>query len=282
VNRLRESNQPVVLITGTSSGIGRACATYLHQCGYRVYGTSRQASALSQVDTQPPETFTVIPMDVTSDASVATGVQTILAREGRLDAVVNNAGVSLIGAVEDTLLEEARLQLETNFFGVLRVCQHVLPAMRYQQAGCIVNISSMGGLIGLPFQAIYSASKFALEGFSEALRLEVWPYGIRVVLIEPGDFRTAITSHRHIARGAQPTSVYARRFIHARAVIEANEVHGSAPERIAYQLERILRYSSPRLRYPIGSVAERIGLRLKQVIPSAWFEWVVRWYYRLL
>jgi len=171
--------------------------------------------------------------------------------------------------------------METNFFGVLRVCQHVLPTMRQQQAGCIVNMSSMGGRIGLPFQAIYSASKFALEGFSEALRLEVGSYGIRVVLIEPGDFRTAMTAHRQIARGAQPTSVYRRRFTQARAVIEANEAHGSAPERIAYQVERILRHASPRLRYPIGCVVERMGLRLKPVMPSAWFEGMMRWYYRL-
>ncbi len=178
----------VVLVTGASSGIGRACAEFLAGRGYRVYGGSRRLVAGSVVES--------ISMDVGDDASVHAAVSTILAREGRIDILVNNAGIAIAGAVEDTSVEEARDQFDVNFFGVLRVCRAVLPAMREQGAGYIVNIGSIGGLIAIPFQGFYSASKFALEGLSESLRLEVRQFGVHVVLIEPGDHRTGLTDNR--------------------------------------------------------------------------------------
>jgi NAD(P)-dependent dehydrogenase (short-subunit alcohol dehydrogenase family) len=175
----------VVLVTGASSGIGQAIARRLAARGWRVFGTSRnQASDFDGID--------MLPMDVDDDDSVARTVAAIVEKTGRLDAVVNNAGWALMGPIEDTPIAEARAQMETNFFGVLRVRRAVLPVMREQRAGHIVNISSLGGIFGMPFSGIYSASKFAVEGLSESLRLETHRFGVRVVLIEPGDARSQL------------------------------------------------------------------------------------------
>ncbi len=173
------NNHRVVLVTGASSGIGKCCAEYLSQQGYRVYGTSRRTDSTdSEQSSSKSNLFQMIQMDVTDESFVKKGIDYIIARESRIDVLVNNAGLAIIGSLEDTTIEEAKSQLETNFFGALRVCRAVLPVMRRQRAGYIVSISSIGGLIGLPFQSAYCASKFALEGAMEALRLEVRPFGI--------------------------------------------------------------------------------------------------------
>jgi NAD(P)-dependent dehydrogenase (short-subunit alcohol dehydrogenase family) len=263
----------VVLITGASSGIGRACAEYLHQRGHRVYGASRRAQSAP---------FTTIQMDVDRDLSVKQGVDLVLKNEARLDVVVNSAGFALAGSIEDTSITEARSQLETNFFGALRVCRAALPVMKAQRFGYIVNISSLGGLIGLPFQGLYSASKFALEGMSEALRMEARLLGIRVVLVEPGNFSTQLTSNRQRAAQSRQNPAYLEEFTHALAVVEADEMRGASPEKIASLIERIIRDPSPRLRYTTGPVLERAAVALKKVLPPRLFEWGVMKYYRLL
>ena len=282
---LKEPGQRVVLITGASSGIGRACAHHLHRKGYKVYGTSRQAPWPSDAPvkrTDQPAMFQLIPMDVTSDESVKRGVRWILQREGHLDVVVNNAGYGLAGAVEDTELEEAKAQMETNFFGVIRLCRAVLPIMRQQGGGYLVTISSGAGLVGIPFQALYSASKFAVEGLIESLRAEVKPYGIRVVLVEPGDLHTGFTANRRKTRSAELGTVYATRFAKALGVMETDETHGPSPEQIGYLLERIITKKSPRLRYMIGRVSQKLAVGSKKVLPSGLFEWAIMKYYRLL
>ena len=180
----------VVLITGASSGIGKACADHLAQLGFTVYGASRTIENLGEVR------WTPLVMDVDQDGAVTHGVELVRAQAGQLDIVVNCAGFGIAGSVEDTTLEEAKAQFDTNFFGTVRLCQAALPGMRQQGAGLIVNMSSLAGLLGLPFESFYSASKFALEGLTEALRLEVAPFGVRVVLIEPGNFRTGFTAKR--------------------------------------------------------------------------------------
>lgn len=273
----------VVLITGASSGIGKACAEFLHGQGYRVYGTSRRAPR-AVLETQEGEGyqqgFPLIPLDVISDESVERGVGTVLAREGRLDVLVNNAGFGLAGAVEETTVDEAREQFDTNFFGTLRLCRAVLPTMRQQGGGYILNVSSIAGLIGIPFQALYSASKFAVEGFTEALRLEVAPHGIRVVLVEPGDFRTGFTASRRLARAAH-SPVYADRQAKALGVMERDETHGATPESVARLVYRIIRKGSPRLRYAVGPASETVALALKRLAPSRLFEWGIASYYRV-
>jgi NAD(P)-dependent dehydrogenase (short-subunit alcohol dehydrogenase family) len=276
------SRPPVVLVTGASSGIGKACADFLFVRGCRVYGTSRQAPRAvvrrSTPDIAPA--FQLIPLDVTSDESVAGAVGIVLACEGRIDAVVNNAGFGLAGAVESTSIEEAREQLETNFLGTMRVCRAVLPVMRQQGAGRILNVSSIAGLIGIPFQALYSASKFAVEGFTEALRMEVAPFGIRVVLIEPGDFRTGFTASRRMARGAG-AEAYAARQAKALAVMEHDETNGATPEAVGRLVHRIIRMRSPRARYSVGPVSEKFALALKRFAPARLFEWGIATYYKV-
>src|SRR5262249_245829 len=154
------------------------------------------------------------------DDSVTAGVRSVVEKAGRIDAVVNNAGWGLMGAVEDTAIDEAKAQLETNFFGVLRVCRAVLPHMRRQGGGHVVNISSLGGIVGLPFSGLYSASKFALEGVSESLRLETWRFGVRVVLIEPGDFRSNFTQARRMTKASATHDAYREALQRAHAAQE--------------------------------------------------------------
>lgn len=273
----------VVLITGASSGIGRACAEHLQRAGYQVYGASRSAlEAIEPPSLGTPVAIHPIYMDVTSDESVERAVRLIAAREGRIDVVVNCAGYGLAGAVEETQIDEALAQMETNFFGVLRVCRAVLPIMRQQGGGYVVNISSVGGLIGVPFQGLYSASKFAVEGLSETLRMEVQPYGIKVVLIEPGDFHTGFTANRRVTRATLAGDVYAERSARAIAVMEADERKGNPPEQVALLLEKIIATPAPRLRYMVGPPIEMVAVWLKKVLPAAWFERGLMKYYRLL
>ncbi|MCY1013953.1 SDR family NAD(P)-dependent oxidoreductase [Nannocystis pusilla] len=190
----------VVLITGASSGFGEAAARLLAARGpCRVFGTSRRAAGH---DT--PGGVEMLPLDVRSDASVAACVDAVMQRAGRIDVLVNNAGYTLAGAVEETAIDEAKAQFDTNFFGMARMVRAVLPVMRAQGGGRIVNVSSLAGLVGVPFHAHYSASKFAVEGLSEGLRQEVRRFGIHVSLIEPGDFKTAGTAARERAAGVWP------------------------------------------------------------------------------
>jgi NAD(P)-dependent dehydrogenase (short-subunit alcohol dehydrogenase family) len=270
------SSECVVLVTGASSGFGLATAEHLAKSGYCVFGTSRRATALA-----PYGAYQLLPMDVDDDESVRRGVEAVLERAGRIDVVVNNAGIGYGGAVEDTSIEEARAHLETNFFGAVRVCRAVLPTMRGQGSGTIVNISSIAGLVGIPFQAFYSASKFALEGFSEALRLEVQPFGIRVVLVEPGDARTGFTANRRRTAASLENPAYRALCDRALAVMEADEEGGFAPELLAHLVERIIRSRSPRLRYTLAPLPIRLAATLKKVVPSGLFEWGLARYYGL-
>lgn len=264
-----DSSGRVVLVTGASSGIGEACARHLARHGFRVFGTSRRAE-------DDAAGFERIAMDVDSDASVERGVAQVLARAGRIDAVVNNAGWALAGAVEDTTADEARAQMETNLFGAWRVCRAVLPAMRAAGRGHIVNIGSIGGRVGLPYQAAYSASKFALAGFTEALSGEVRPLGIHVTLIEPGNYRTGITAKRRVAAGAANGSAYAAAFGKVLQIIQRDENRGAPPQEVARLVHRILESRSPRMRYMVGPVSERLAAALgKALLPGRTFERVI-------
>ena len=263
----------VVLITGASSGIGRYCADYLSQQGYRVYGTSRRTdSTNSERGSSDTNLFQTIQMDVNETGSVKKGIDYLMGRESSIDVLVNNAGFAIIGSLEDTTIEEAKSQFETNFFGTLRVCRAVLPIMRRQKAGYILNISSIGGLIGLPFQSAYCGSKFALEGAMEALRLEMKPFGIHVVLIEPGDFRTKLTRRRQKVAETARCSVYLDKFQKVLQIIEAGERNGPTPEPIAALVLKVINMNTPRLRYTVGNFSQRMAVPLKKILPSKLFE----------
>ena len=271
----------VILITGASSGIGRACAKYLAPRHFRVYGTSRTVSGEERIVDCGDSSYSLIQMDVNDEDSVRRGIDWILAREGRLDVVLNNAGWGISGSVEDSSMAEIKALFETNFFGVVRVCQTVLPIMRRQGSGYIVNVSSIGGRIAQPFQAFYAATKFAVEGFTETLRMEVASFGIRVSLIEPGDLFTGFTASRQCTAEALSRPEYAESFRNCMRVIESDERGGSSPEIVAPLLHRIITHPSPRLRYPVGAVFQKIVAALKGLLPSRLFEWGLRKYYRV-
>jgi NAD(P)-dependent dehydrogenase (short-subunit alcohol dehydrogenase family) len=269
----------IVLITGASSGIGLACARHLSCTDNVVVGTSRRPDAARERLGETP--FPLIGMDTSDEASVNAGVAKILSEHGRVDVLINNAGYGIAGSVEDTSTDEARRILETNVLGPLRVCRAVLPTMRVRRAGLIVNVSSLAGRIGLPFQGLYSATKFALEGLTEALRMEVKPFGVRVVLIEPGDFRTPFTDHRLRVNGSSDDPTYGERFRRALTVAEHDERNGADPSIIARLVERLIEVRHPRVRYPVGAVFQRLAGALKAVLPSRVFEWALMKYYHV-
>lgn len=270
----------VVLITGASSGFGRATACHLAERGYWVFGTSRVPESVELPATAAWKgKLKIIQMNVGFENSVRHAIDSIMRRAGRLDVVVNNAGIGIAGSIEDTTVEEAKAQFETNFFGVHQVCRLVLPIMREQGKGLIINISSLGGLVGLPFQAFYSASKFAVEGFTEALRIEVKPFGIKVVLIEPGDFHTPFTVHRRVVGNSHGNSVYQERFERALKAQEDSERKGGPPELVARLVERIITKGSPKLRYKVGPSSTLVGL--KKFVPQRVVEFAVRSAYGL-
>jgi NADP-dependent 3-hydroxy acid dehydrogenase YdfG len=278
-------SQKIVLITGASSGIGEACASRLVQSGHTVYGTFRsskiQPTDRSIKSSNNAGSMIMIHMNVDDEVSVEQGIGYILNVENQLDVVINSAGYALAGALEDTTVEEAKRLFETNLWGIHRVCRAALPTMRKQRSGMIINVSSIAGLISLPFQGFYCASKFALEAMSEALRMEVRDIGIHVVLVEPGDLATAFTAHRHLARSCEGDSPYSEKFTRALDVIEYEEMHGYSPESVARKIEKIIQHPSPKLRYKIGSPLQKSSVILKKILPSSLFEWIIMKFYKL-
>ncbi len=258
----------VVLVTGASSGIGRACAAHLATRGWRVFGAQRRLPAAGEA----PPGVEMLLMDVDDDASVAAGVKSVVERAGRLDGVVNNAGMAWMGSVEDTSIAEARAQLETNFFGAFRVCQAVLPIMRAQRSGTIVNVSSLAGVLGLPFSGLYSASKFALEGMSESLRFEARRFGVSVVLIEPGDFATGLPAARRETAGSKTNPDYRDAMTRFKTQQDKDEAAAPTPEPVAKLVARVLEMRAPALRYSVGMLSQRIVRPLKWFLPQRLFE----------
>jgi NAD(P)-dependent dehydrogenase (short-subunit alcohol dehydrogenase family) len=260
------SNPKVALVTGASSGFGRLTALGLQQRGYRVFGTSRR---------EQPATSTVemLVLDVCSDASVQECVAHVLERAGQIDLLVNNAGILHVNLVEETPLEVAKALFETNFFGVARMTNAVLPSMRQRRQGRIINVGSLAGLVAVPAEAFYSAGKFALEGFSEALRIEVEPFGIKVSLIEPGFFRTEL--HANDSRTGSPISDYDQMRRTLQKAIKQKLENGGDPAEVAQLIVRVAEEHSPALRYRVGNDARWVP-RLKQWLPESWFMRGVR------
>ncbi len=273
-----EINKKTVLITGASSGFGLATANHLAGQGYKVFGTTRKTPA-APVNSSLSN-LQMIVMDATQPDSIQAAVTDIITQTGRIDVVINNAGMGICGAVELTTPEEARAQFDVNFFGVVQVCQTVLPFLRKQGSGRIINISSLGGLIGLPCQGFYSASKFALEGITEALYQELHPLGIKVVLIEPGDFQTSFTANRHKIKHFNTEPDY-RLVDQALSVIEHDENNGSDPQRIARLIGRIISRHNPHLRYKIGAADQILAPLLKNILPAKLFARIIAGHYGL-
>jgi NAD(P)-dependent dehydrogenase (short-subunit alcohol dehydrogenase family) len=252
----------VVVITGASAGIGQACAEKLHGRGWTVVGASRRGTGSG-----PWEAIT---MDVDSDESVAVAFEKVVGDHGGVDAVVACAGWGLAGAAETTPLSDAKEQLETNFWGAVRVVHAALPAMRDRGRGRIVLMSSIGGIVGIPFQAFYTASKFAMEGYGEALAYEVAPFGIAVTLVEPGNVRTDFTASRRDIRVADDP--YDQAAAKAISKMEKDEAGGVPPGDVARVVERVLRARRPPRRASVGKWDERIGITAKRLLPYRLFE----------
>jgi NAD(P)-dependent dehydrogenase (short-subunit alcohol dehydrogenase family) len=262
----------VVLITGASSGIGAASAELLARRGFLVYGSSRSPNF-------QPKQYRSLQLDVRDDQSVQSAVSQIVKEAGTIDALINNAGCGLAGAVEDTTPEEALRQMDVNFMGAFRVARAVLPVMRQRRSGVIVNVSSLGGLFGLPFQSFYSASKFALEGFTESLRHEVKPFGIRVVLLEPGDVQTGFTGSRVMAAAANSSSAYSDALSKCMQIVEKEEKQGVEPQVIAELMCRVIEGTAQGPRYTCGQVSQRASAWIKRVLPGRMFENIIGSFY---
>jgi NAD(P)-dependent dehydrogenase (short-subunit alcohol dehydrogenase family) len=254
----------VIVVTGASAGIGLATADRLHAAGWTVIGASRRGTS--------PGTWEPLVMDVDDDASVADGMAGVVTRHGRLDAVVACAGWGLAGSVEQTPIADARDQLETNFWGAVRVVQSALPLFRTSGGGRIVLVSSIGGMLGIPFQAFYSASKFAMEGYGEALAYEVAPFGIHVTMVEPGNVRTDFTSSRRDVAVPEGPDAYAAASAKAVEKMESDERNGVPPDDVARVVAKVLGAAHPARRASVGKLGERVGILGKRLLPYRLFE----------
>lgn len=261
----------VILITGASSGLGQAIANYLHQQGHIVYGTSRKAYQSS---------WNSLVMDVCNEESVIAGVQHIISKENRLDVLINNAGLGIAGALEETLLNDVNLVFNTNVQGVIRTSKAVLPQMRKQQSGHIINISSVAAEMGLPYRAIYSASKAAVDKITEALRMEVRKFNIQVCSVQPADISTPIGDHRVMAP-AVAGSVYQESFQRTMDHVNEGVKNGVPPESIAPLIEKIISSKKVKRFYLTGKTSQTISVYLKKWLPTSWFENIIMRYYQV-
>jgi len=261
----RAEQRPVVLVTGASSGIGAATALLLAERGHTVVGTSRRGVA--------PAGVRAGRIDVDDDSSVREGVADLVAEHGRLDVVVNAAGFGLAGPVETTPLDDARSQLETNFWGTVRVTNAALPALRTAGSGLIVNVSSLAGVFAIPFQAYYTASKFALEGWSEALAYEVGPFGVHVTLVEPGNISSGFTAGRREA-GVVDREPYGDAYKRAIEIMVRDEREAVGPEAVARTIAAVVAARRPPRRVTSGSTGERSTVLLRRFLPTRAFEWL--------
>lgn len=260
--------QKVILVTGSSSGNGHAIARLLAQRGFTVFGTSRNPSG---VQTVPG--VEVLPLDVRLDESVNSCVNTLLTKAGRMDILVNNAGYILGGAIEESTLEQAKAQFETNFFGIVRMVKVVLPIMRRQGNGQIINISSTSGLASLPFEGFYSASKFAIEGYTEALRYEVKPFQIKVSLVEPGFIKTNLFRNKQY--GTDRLSDYDQWRQRASEAQREYVEKALEPTQVAECILHVIESKSPKLRYTVGKDASRV-FWLRRLFPESLLEQATR------
>jgi short-subunit dehydrogenase len=247
-----------ILVTGASSGIGQATARLLAERGFTVFGTARKPKSTQS------QGVTMVALDVRSDESVRACVAQVVAKAGRVDVLVNNAGYAVTGAAEETSVEEAKAQFETNFFGIVRMVNAVLPGMRAAGAGKIINISSLAGNTAIPFSAFYSATKFAVEGYSEALWYELAPFGINVSLVEPSFVNTPIGEASPVAAHRLPAYDATRKSM--LSAFGRSLATGIAPEEVARCVIKIVEHRSPGLRYRVGTQGTWLP-RLRNVVP---------------
>ncbi|MEZ2390326.1 oxidoreductase [bacterium RCC_150] len=270
--------EKVALVTGASSGIGADTALRLKEAGFTVYGVARRVARMEELERQGVR---ILPLDVTSSESIHETVDRIISESGRIDVLVNNAGYGSYGSIEDVPLEEARQQMEVNVFGLASLTQYVLPHMRAQRSGTIINISSMGGKMVTPLGGWYHASKFAVEALSDALRLESSQYGIRTVVIQPGSIRTewGEIAARKLRETAHATGAYVEQSERVSKTLAAssqpNARNTSGPEVIGKTIVKAALSRNPRTRYKVGFGAAPI-LFLRWLLPDRAFDRIIR------
>ena len=262
-----------VLITGATSGIGKETALLLASKGFLVYGTARNVEGKNLP-------FRLLPMDVRNETSIKEAVQQILTEVGRIDILINNAGVGITGAVEELPAEQLHNVFATNLYGTIAVIQQVLPAMRAQGSGRIINIASIAGYMGLPFRGAYSASKGALLLMSEALRMEVKQFGIEVTTISPGDYATNIASRRYhtpVIENSPYAEVYAKQL----QLMNEHVDSGGDPKEMADKILKVINTKHPKVHYKQGSFLQKFSIVLKRLLPSKSYEKMLMKHYSL-
>ncbi|SPF07198.1 oxidoreductase [Streptomyces sp. MA5143a] len=262
------TNRQVALVTGASSGIGKAAASALVDAGFEVVGTSRRAS-----NGDRREGVTFLDLDVASDTSVARAVDRVIEKFGRIDVLVNNAGIGSAGAGEERSLAQDQQLFDINVFGLIRMTKAVLPHMRAQGGGRIINLSSVLGFVPAPYMAAYAASKHAVEGYSESLDHEVRQHGVRVLLVEPAVTRTAFEANS--PKPATPLPVYEQQRQVFERLMGAAMKDGDDPATVAKAIVAAATDPKPRLRYPAGPTAGRVSA-LRRLVPSRAFDRQIR------
>jgi NAD(P)-dependent dehydrogenase (short-subunit alcohol dehydrogenase family) len=264
----------VVLITGGSSGIGKSIGEFLHQKGFIVYGTSRNPEKVLN------SIFPLVALDVRDVESIHLAVAQIIQTTGRLDVVINNAGVGITGPLEEIPMEEIKNNFDTNFFGPIAVMKAVLPQMRQQKSGLIVNITSIAGYMGLPYRSVYSASKGALELITEALRMELKSFGIQITNVAPGDFATNIAAGRFHAPIIQGSD-YERAYGSILKTMDEHVDSGSNPNEMAEAVFQIIQDKNPRIHYKVGAFMQKFSIVLKRILPDTVYEKMLMNHYKL-
>jgi NAD(P)-dependent dehydrogenase (short-subunit alcohol dehydrogenase family) len=267
------ANQQVVLVTGASSGIGKATAVAFAAAGFQVVGTGRKTAGVT-----PPAGVSYLDLDVTSDESVASAVKQVIDRYGRIDALVNNAGVGTVGAAEEFSAAQTQDIFDINVFGVMRMSNAVLPHMRAQRSGRIINVSSLSGFVPSPFMALYVATKHAVEGYSQSLDHEVREYGVRVLLVEPGPINTPFGDHSIPGDTTMP--LYAAGRANYLEVLAKNTSAGDDPSVVAKVIVAAAADKNPKLRRPAGTTASRIST-VHRLAPARTFDRVIRKFNRM-
>lgn len=264
----------VVLITGGSSGIGKSVGEYLHSKGFTVYGTSRNPQNVQG------SVFPLIALDVRDTQSIQQVVAQVIAKEGRLDVLINNAGVGITGPLEEIPAEEIKNNFETNLFGPIEVMKAVLPQMRNQKEGLIINITSIAGYMGLPYRSVYSASKGALELITEALRMEVKAFGIHITNVAPGDFATNIAAGRYHAPLVKG-SAYEAPYGNTLNTMNTHVDSGSDPRQMAEAILGIIQNPLPKVHYKVGAFLQKFSIVLKRILPDKMYEKMLMNHYKL-
>lgn len=264
----------VVLITGASSGIGEAIATFLADKNYKVYGTSRNPKVKEN------HGFKMIALDVLKTDTIEKAVEQVIVAEGRIDVLINNAGMGITGPVEDTPTDKMRAVFNTNLFGAIDVMKAVLPQMRTQQSGLIINVTSIAGYMGLPFRGLYSATKGALELVSEATNMEVQQFGVRVVNVAPGDFATNIAAGRYHTPVFE-NSTYKEKYQLNLDLMDTHVNSGMNPSVMAEAIYKIINTKNPRIHYKVGGFMEKFSIVLKRILPDKIYEKLLMNHYKL-